>query len=203
MISEVIEGLLENVAQAVQETPFHQVSGGGKSVDYLVGVIDDKDDAGNEADCSNMDTSSDIVSDDFTSSSNEASTSPNKYSTSKCDKKIHVLKEPSTNRRNPAKEYSSLKKPICSSPPPRVTSSPLVTSSPRVISSCSPKLSPLITGVGNCPRGKLAPIKHQSSPQEAAHYSPTPPTRLIVDHSNSPPNRSYRSDISICFRVTA
>ena len=118
MISEVIEGLLENVAQAVQETPFHQVSGGGKSDDYLVGVIDDKDDDGNEADCSNMDRSSDIVSKDFTSSSNEASTSPNKYSTSKCDKKIPVLKKSSTNRRNPAKEYSPLKKPICSSPPP-------------------------------------------------------------------------------------
>ena len=94
MISEVIEGLLENVAQAVQETPFHQVSGCGKSDNYLVGVIDDEDEAGNEADYSNMDTSSDIVSNDFKSSSNEASTSPNKYSTSKCDKKIPVLKEP-------------------------------------------------------------------------------------------------------------
>merc|ERR1719341_409870 len=160
IISEVIEDILENVAQAVQKTPFHQVSGGGKPGDYPVSVVDDKDDAGEDADCSNMDTSSDIVSDDFSPSFNESSIRPSKWN----KKKISVLKDPSTSRHKDAKENSSLMKPICSSPPLKVPPSPLV--------SFSPKLSPLVTGVGDCPRGRLAPIKHQSSPPEAAQYRP-------------------------------
>ena len=167
MINEVIEDLLDNV----QDTLF---SVSKKSDEFLEGVEDDKDGAGTEADCSNMDTSSD--------SSDEASTRPNTQimmSRISCyTKTIPVLKEPSRKSHNPAKAFSALKKPICPSTI-ITTSSPLVTSSPIVASSGSAKVSPVITVVGDCPRGKLLQMKQHSSP-EAAHYiQPASSTRLL------------------------
>merc|ERR1719186_1288594 len=168
----------------------------------IKGVTAKDKDAGNDADYSNMDTSTDDSQpseDSSTDKSTEvpstkpirSTPSPRKStkapkSPSSLSKTQYIMKEPSPRPTSrPKKTKLSLKIPNCSFPTSSI-SSPVATSSPK-IPDCS---SPLITGVFDCPRGKLTHTTHHTSnvrpvnnitlysPNEKEHY-PSPASRGI------------------------
>merc|ERR1719186_794010 len=162
----------------------------------IIGVTAEDEDAGNDADYSNLDTSTDDSqpSEDF--STNESAgipltkpirSTPSLSKSTKAPKslsshsKAHfIMKEASPRPTSrPKKTQLSLKIPSCSFPISSI-SSPVATTSPK-IPDCS---SPLITGVLDCPRGKLIPTilytphVHPAnnntlySPNKKDHYPP-------------------------------
>jgi len=187
-----------------------------------IGVAAKDDDAGNDADYSNLDTSTDGSQPSEDSPTDKSTgvlltkpvrSTPSLSKSIKAPKsqsllsKTHIIIKEASSRptSRPKKTELSLKIPNCSLPIFSI-SSPVATSSPK-IPDCS---SPLITGVFDCPRGKLIPTTHYSShvhpannitlysPDKKENYSPPPsrgihPLLLPLYTKSSPPIHPSRS----------